>query len=108
MQNVAFDGTTLMRCLAGGTRFLGLAFGADAATLVRLDELAALFPIDFRRVDAAGPLAAHLGAAAGTVVIVRPDAYVAATLAEATPDAVAAAMRDALGMDERARLAAAA
>jgi len=108
VQNVAFDGTTLMHCLAGGTRFLGLAFGADAATLVRLDELAALFPIDFRRVDAAGPLAAHLGAAAGTVVIVRPDAYVAATMAEATPEAVAAAMRDALGMDERARLAAAA
>jgi hypothetical protein len=42
------------------------------------------------------------------VVIVRPDAYIAAKLAEATPDAVAAAMRDALGMDERARLAAAA
>src|SRR6185369_16252386 len=53
VQNVAFDGTTLMHCLAGGTRFLGLAFGADAAALVRLDELAALFPIDFRRVDAA-------------------------------------------------------
>ena len=73
---------------------------------MRLDELAALFPIDFRRVDAADALAAHLGGAAGTVVIVRPDAYVAATLPEATPDAVAAAMRDALGMDERARLAA--
>ena len=97
-----------MRCLAGGTRFLGLASGADAATLVRLDELAALFPIDFRRIDATGPLATHLGAAAGTVVIVRPDAYVAATIVGATPDAVAAAMRDALGMDERARLAAAA
>ena len=39
-------------------------------------------------------------------MIVRPDAYVAATIAAATPDAVAAAMRDALGMDERARLAA--
>ena len=108
LPNIAFDGTTLTHCLAVGTRFLGLAFGADAAALVGLDELAALFPIDFRRVDAAGPLAAHLGAAAGTVVIVRPDAYVAATLAEATPDAVAAAMRDALGMDERTRLAAAA
>jgi len=108
VQNVAFDGTTLMHCLAGATRFLGLAVGADAATLVQLDELAALFPIDFRGVDPAGPLAAHLGAAAGTVVIVRPDAYVAATLPAATPDAVAAAMRDALGVDERARLAAAA
>ena len=54
VQNVAFEGTTLMRCLASGTRFLGLAFGADASTLARLDELAALFPIDFHRVDPAG------------------------------------------------------
>ncbi|MGZ5154980.1 MAG: hypothetical protein ACXWJA_01080, partial [Caldimonas sp.] len=105
---VAFDGTTLMRCLAGGTRFLGLAVGADPAALARFDALAALFPIDFRGVDPASPLATHLGAVAGTVVIVRPDAYVAATLPGATPDAVAAAMRDALAIDERARLAAAA
>jgi 3-(3-hydroxy-phenyl)propionate hydroxylase len=108
VQNVAFDGTNLMRCLGGETRFLGLAVGADALTLATLDELAALFPIDFRRIEPAGPLAAHLGAAAGAVVIVRPDAYVAATLPDATPDAVAAAMRDALGVDERERLAAAA
>ncbi|MGZ5892956.1 MAG: FAD-dependent monooxygenase [Caldimonas sp.] len=108
VQNVAFDGTTLMRCLAGGTRFLGLAVGADAAALARFDALAALFPIDFRGVDPPSPLATHLGAVAGTVVIVRPDAYVAATLPGATPDAVAAAMRDALAIDERARLAAAA
>ena len=100
VQNVAFDGTTLMHCLRGDTRFLGLAVGADPATLVRLDELAALFPIDFRRVDPASRLAAHLGAASGTVVIVRPDAYVAATLPVATPEAVASAMRDALGIDD--------
>ncbi|HEX2543155.1 MAG TPA: FAD-dependent monooxygenase [Caldimonas sp.] len=108
VQNVAFDGTSLMRCLRGGTRFLGLAVGANAATLASLDALAALFPIDFRGLDPASPLAFHLGAGAGTVVVVRPDAYVAASLPQATPDAVAAAMRDALGVDERQRLAAAA
>src|SRR6185436_9419054 len=37
VQNVAEGGTTLMRSLAGGTRFLGLAIGADAASLARLD-----------------------------------------------------------------------
>ena len=108
VQNVAFEGTNLMRCLARDTRFLGLAVGADAAALARLDALAALFPIDFRGVDPASPLAAHLGVARGSVVVVRPDAYVAATLTDATPESVAAAMRDALGVDERERLAAAA
>ena len=104
VQNVAFDGTTLMHCLRGETRFLGLAVGADAATLVRLDEEAALLPIDFRRLDPASPLALHLGAAAGSVVIVRPDAYVAAVLPEATPRGVEDAMRSALGLDARASL----
>ena len=103
VQNVAFDGVTLMRCLAKGTRFLGLAVGADAVLLAQLDELAALFPVDFRRVEPASALAKHLGADAGTLVIVRPDAYVAATLPATTLDAVAAAMRDALGIDERAQ-----
>ncbi len=99
VQNVAFDGTTLVHCfLPGETRFLGLAVGADAAKLAQLDELAALFPVDFRRVDAASPLATHLGAAAGAVVLVRPDAYVAATLPEATPAAVGAALRSALAL----------
>jgi 3-(3-hydroxy-phenyl)propionate hydroxylase len=106
VQNVAFDGIALVRCLAKGTRFLGLAVGADAGVLAELDELAALFPIDFRRLDPQSPLATHLGAAAGTLVIVRPDAYVAATLSGATLDAVAATLRDALGIDERARLSA--
>ncbi len=104
VQNVAFGGTSLMHCLRGETRFLGLAVGADAATLAWLDEEAALLPIDFRALDPTGPLARHLGATAGQVVIVRPDAYVAATLPEATPHAVEAAMRAALGLDARAAL----
>jgi len=104
VQNVAFDGVTLMRCLARGTRFLGLAVGADAGVLAELDGLAALFPIDFRRIDPQSPLTKHLGAAAGTLVIVRPDAYVAAALPAATLDTVAATLRAALGIDERAKL----
>jgi 3-(3-hydroxy-phenyl)propionate hydroxylase len=107
-QNVAFDGTTLMRSLAADTRLLGVAVGADAATLALLDELAALFPIDFRGVDAQSPLARHLGAAPGSVAIVRPDAYVAALLADATPDAVAATLREILALDASAPLAVAA
>ena len=105
VQNVAEGGTTLIHCFRPGeTRFLGLAVGADAATLVRLDEEAALLPIDFRAIDPAGRLATHLGAAAGSVVIVRPDGYVAATLIDATPQAVEAAMRAALALDEHAGL----
>ena len=105
VQNVAERGTTLMHCFRPGeTRFLGLAVGADAATLVRLDEEAALLPIDFRSIDPAGRLATHLGAAAGSVVVVRPDAYVAAVLAEATPQAVEAVMRAALALDAGASL----
>ncbi|MGZ8259641.1 MAG: FAD-dependent monooxygenase [Caldimonas sp.] len=102
VQNVAFDGVTLMRCLAKGTRFLGLTVGADAGLLAELDELAALFPIDFRRIDPQSPLAIHLGAAAGSLVIVRPDAYVAATLTHATLETVSAALRGALGIEGRA------
>ncbi len=105
VQNVVERGMTLMHCFRPGeTRFLGLAVGADAATLVRLDEEAALLPIDFRAIDPAGRLATHLGAATGSVVIVRPDGYVAATLIDATPQAVEAAMRAALALDARASL----
>ncbi|MDQ6628655.1 MAG: FAD-dependent monooxygenase [Pseudomonadota bacterium] len=96
LQNVAFDGTTLMRCLADGTRFLGLAIGADGAALQRLEPLRTRWPVDFRGLDAASPLAAHLGVAAGSFVLVRPDAYIAATLADASPAGVEAALRAAL------------
>ena len=103
VQNVAFDGTTLMACLCEGTRFLGLAMGADADALEHLAMLSARWPIDFRAVDAASPLAVHLGAAAGTLVLVRPDAYVAATLPEATTAAVEPALRAALALEEGLR-----
>ncbi len=106
VQNVAFDGTTLMRCLADGTRFLGLAIGVDAATLASLDALRARGPIVFRGIDAASPLAGHLGAAAGTVVLVRPDAYVAARVPAANVAAIEAALRNALSLDVATRAAA--
>ncbi len=103
VQNVAFDGTTLMQCLREGTRFLGLAIGADADTLEHLAMLGARWPIDLRVVDADSPLAAHLGAAPGTLVLVRPDAYIAARLPDATTGAVELALRSALALDERQR-----
>ncbi|HWK82935.1 MAG TPA: FAD-dependent monooxygenase [Caldimonas sp.] len=100
VQNVAFDGTTLMRCLREGTRFLGVAVGADAAELARLNALSARWPVDFRSVDAASPLATHLGAAAGTVVLIRPDAYVAAIVPAAMAGSTSVALRAALARDE--------
>ena len=103
VQNVAFDGTTLMQCLREDTRFLGLAIGADADTLEHLSMLSARWPIDLRAVDADSPLATHLGAAPGTLVLVRPDAYVAALLPEATTGALELALRSALALDESRR-----
>jgi 3-(3-hydroxy-phenyl)propionate hydroxylase len=96
VQNVAFDGTTLMQCLAQGTRFLALAVGADGAAIDRLSRVHAGWPIDFRAVDAASPLAAHLGVPAQTIVVVRPDAYVAATMPLDAPRAIEATLRAAL------------
>jgi 3-(3-hydroxy-phenyl)propionate hydroxylase len=101
VQNVAFDGTTLMQCLCDGTRFLGLAIGADDGALEHLAMLSARWPVDFRAVDAASPLATHLGAAPGALVLLRPDAYVAATLPEATIGAVENALHAALALDRQ-------
>ena len=75
----------LMRLLAEGTRFLGLWFGEPVARpprpLARLEDSPA--PVELRAAAAESPLAAHLGARAGSFVLVRPDAYVAATLHDA-------------------------
>ncbi|MDQ2928457.1 MAG: FAD-dependent monooxygenase [Pseudomonadota bacterium] len=99
VQNVAFGGTTLMRCLSCGTRLLGVAVSADAATLDRLIALQARWPIDFLAVEESSPLAAHLGAAAGTLVVVRPDAYVAARVAAASAARIEEALRATLSLD---------
>ena len=54
-------------------------------------------------IAADSPLAVHLAAARGSLVLVRPDAYVAATIATPTPDRVEAALRRALALDADAR-----
>jgi len=53
-------------------------------------------------VDGAGALARHLGAAPGSFVLVRPDAYVAAQIASAAPAAIDTALRRALSLEETA------
>ncbi|HZV93179.1 MAG TPA: FAD-dependent monooxygenase [Caldimonas sp.] len=99
VQNIAFDDTTLMRCLGGGTRFLGFVVDAGPA-LEGLAQLGARWPVAFHAIDTASPLAAHLGVSAGDVVLVRPDAYVAARLRADDPVSVEAALRAALSRDE--------
>jgi hypothetical protein len=73
--------------------------GGGAGAVDRLCALGGRWPIDFRRIDAAGPLAAHLGAEEGEVVVVRPDAYVAAFLSDATLAGTEAALRAALALE---------
>ena len=97
LQNVAFEGTSVMRELAEGTRLLGLWFGAGAAELASVEDLEKRWPVRFRRVEADGALAHHLHAETGTLVLVRPDAYIAAVVDRATPDFVEALLRSALG-----------
>ena len=103
LQNVALDGTTVMRLLGDGTRFLGLWLGASRAQAAALDaDLAARWPLAVHAVDGAGALARHLGAAPGSFVLVRPDAYVAAQLDSAAPAAIETALRRALSLEEAA------
>jgi len=101
LQNVACDGTTVMRLLGDGTRFLGLWLGASREQAAALnDELAVRWPLAVHAVDGAGALARHLGAAPGSFILVRPDAYVAAQLASAAPAAIEAALRRALSLED--------
>lgn len=83
VQNVAFDGTSVMALLQGNSHGVALFFGAPAAGLA---ELAREHGLAVHTTAAEGALARHLGARAGSVVLVRPDAYVAATLHAADPD----------------------
>jgi len=99
LQNVALAGTTVMRLLADGTRFVGLWLGASDAEIASLGELARRLPLAPHAVAADQALARHLGAAPGTLVLVRPDGYVAATIAAPTPARVEAALRRALSLE---------
>jgi 3-(3-hydroxy-phenyl)propionate hydroxylase len=89
--------------LGEGTRFLGLWLGASRAQAAALDdELSARWPLAVHAIDGDGALARHLGAAPGSFVLVRPDAYVAARLESAAPAAIETALRRALSLEEPA------
>src|SRR5450755_4136855 len=99
LQNVAFDGTSVMRLLADGTRFLGLWIGASGAEIAAAQSLAARLPITLHGLGAESVLARHLRAGSGAVVLVRPDAYVAARIEAATPERIETALRHALSLE---------
>jgi 3-(3-hydroxy-phenyl)propionate hydroxylase len=99
LQNVAFDGTSVMQLLGDGTRFLGLLVGAEGSVDSALRGVAARLPLIVRALAADSELARHLGAANGTLVLVRPDAYIAARIEAATPARVEAALRRALSLE---------
>ncbi|HEY4956307.1 MAG TPA: FAD-dependent monooxygenase [Caldimonas sp.] len=99
LQNVAFDGTSVMRLLGDGTRFLALWIGAGRGAAATLQDALARWPITVRALAAAGALARHLQAGAGSVVLIRPDAYVAARIDAATPERIEAALRQALSLE---------
>jgi 3-(3-hydroxy-phenyl)propionate hydroxylase len=101
--------TTLMQLLADGTQCLGLWLGPtrakaraamDATVSLPLRLLAIGGDSGLPTLQADEQLAGHLGIqAAGSFVLIRPDAYRAATLPHATPDAIAVALRTALAHD---------
>ena len=100
LQNVALeDGTTVMQLLADGTRFAGLWIGGSDAEVASLADVARRMSFAARAVAADGALAKHVGARAGTLVLVRPDAYVAATIEHPTCGSVEAALRRALALE---------
>ena len=98
---------TLVQLLGDGTRFLGLWFAPARAAAERALEATASRPIQLVAIggdstlptlrDDDAHLAQHFGVAAGTLVLVRPDAYRAATLPDATPHAIARALDTAIG-----------
>lgn len=116
VQNLALQladtrSTTLMQLLSEGTRFLALWFAPDAAQAqTAQDHLNAEgWPVDLLTVggehprlrDTDGQLARHLGLdpadCAGTLCLIRPDAYLAATLHHASAAALLNALHTALG-----------
>jgi len=90
---------TVMERLADGTRFNGFWIGGSDRDVASLADVARRLPLAVHAVAADGALARHLGAAAGTLVLARPDAYVAATIAAPTSGRVEAALRRALALD---------
>ncbi|MEO8082101.1 MAG: FAD-dependent monooxygenase, partial [Caldimonas sp.] len=100
VQNVAVDGATLMRGLGESTRFVGFWVGAGAPEAAALGSaLAGRFPLEIRAIEASTLLARHLGVASGSMALVRPDAYLAATIERPDAATVAEAMRRALSLE---------
>lgn len=89
VQNVAFNGTTVMRALRDVSRGLGFWFGEPDAGI---EQLLRERGIPLVTEEPASALARHLGAHEQSLVLVRPDAYVVATLHRATRFAVNAAL----------------
>jgi hypothetical protein len=88
-----------MRLLADGTRFLGLWIGASSAEITSLQRELAPWPLALRSVVAESDLARHVVAGPGTLVLVRPDAYIAAQIDAPTRERVETAMRLALALE---------
>lgn len=89
-----------LRDLARSGLLVLMAGGADETVIaeaVRRSTAAPWAVLAARDLDAAEPLTEALGMRRGEVWIVRPDAYVAATLADPDPPDVVAAIRRLLG-----------
>lgn len=91
LQNIAFDDTSIMQLLREGTRFLCLWVGTPPATVLALADR---LPLTVRAIDADNPVARHLGAGAGTAIVIRPDAYLAAAIDAADATALQRLFKD--------------
>lgn len=98
VQDVRDGGLTLMQRLGHDSRFVALAFDVAPGVRARLAALAERRPLRVAALSAGGALAAHLGAATGEVVLVRPDAYVAARIVGGGDEPVEAAVGRALDL----------
>jgi 3-(3-hydroxy-phenyl)propionate hydroxylase len=103
--------TTLMQLLADGTQCIGLWLAPTRADAEAAMEATASLPLRLLAIGGDSGLPAlrdderlkdHLGLHdAGGFVLVRPDAYRAATLPRATPAAIADALRRALARNTK-------
>ena len=104
VQNIAFDGTSVMRLLRDGTRFVGLWFSprrdADGATRER-SARDGRWSCASSTPTARSPSTSKPGQS--TCVLIRPDAYRAASIDDATPQSIEAALRAALSKEPPGR-----
>ncbi len=110
LQDAQGQSQSLMDLLRQGTRFVGLWFSPPPDEAQRACRELAALPVDFYSIghsavlpvkqDPEGVLARHLGldpaACAGTLCLVRPDAYLAATLPACTAESLQQTLQTAL------------